>query len=126
MKVRNSQNYEWQAQHYHFESSTQPSMTIPEQALSIKQILERYARGLPLEGYREPQFNLTEDGEILPDITRMDLTERQEYAEYAKDQIQQFVSKRNQKPMNTPGGAPGGEQSPAIQETQIQEQKTIE
>ena len=48
-----------------------PSMTIPDQTMSLRQILDRYARGLPIAGVKVPQFD---DGEIeMPDPRTLDL-----------------------------------------------------
>lgn len=49
------------------------SMTVPDQALSIREILQRYTRGMPLGGGRPPVFD--EDEEYLPDPRTLDLTE---------------------------------------------------
>lgn len=61
----------------------EPSNTIPEQSLSIKQLLHRYSRGLPLDA---PIQNAVYDGEEMefPDLARLDLAERQELLESAR------------------------------------------
>lgn len=61
------------------EKFTQPSLTIPDQTMSIQTILKRYAQGQPLEGQREPIFH--GDEEYLPDLNRMDPVDRQQYIE---------------------------------------------
>lgn len=56
---------------------TQPSQTIPDQSLSIVDIMRRSASGLPLVGQKIPIYN----GEDVdhPDLTKMDLAEREAY-----------------------------------------------
>lgn len=37
---------------------TQPSLTVPDQTMSIRTIMERYARGLPIDGQKTPQYDV--------------------------------------------------------------------
>jgi len=60
------------------EKNTQPSETVPDQAMSIREILDRYAKGLPLSGARVPVFDEEDD---MPDVRGLDLAERQEVVE---------------------------------------------
>lgn len=63
-----------------------PSVTIPSQTLSVRQILDRYRRGMPLEGRRQPLYH---DGEF-PDINGLDLSEIQALKRAAAEQVQQY------------------------------------
>lgn len=49
--------------------------TVPNDAMSIREILDRHARGLPLGGSRVPIYEPDSD---LPDPRTLDLAERQE------------------------------------------------
>lgn len=49
-----------------------PSVTIPDQTMSVQEIMKRYARGLTVMG-QEGVFN--GDEQFIPDLTRMDLSE---------------------------------------------------
>lgn len=63
--------------------SLEPSLTVPDQSLTIKQILDRYARGLPLGGSRVPVYEPDSD---LPDPRTLDLADREELAlQYAAE-----------------------------------------
>lgn len=54
--------------------SQYPSITAPEQNLTIRQIMDRYSRGMPLTSQiKQPQYH---NGEF-PDIAGLDLTEVQ-------------------------------------------------
>lgn len=91
MKFRNIINYE----EYKGEINTQVSQTIPDQAMSIKEILERYARGLPIEQFK-PNYDddgVTED-DYLPDPRTLDLAERQEFAEQYRQEIYELSQKK--------------------------------
>jgi hypothetical protein len=54
MKVFNSLNASQREKNYRV--FNQPSQTIPDQTMSIKEILERYAKGLPIGGGLEPIY----------------------------------------------------------------------
>lgn len=72
--------------------NTMPSKTIPEQALSIPEIMSRYARGLPLEGQRVPVYD--EDPEnAMPDLSKMDIIDQHETIQAAKEEMYDIASK---------------------------------
>lgn len=73
------------------EVNDQPSMTIPDQTMSIREILDRFARGLPLGGQRVPVYNGEDDD--LPDLQHMDLADREEYMESAADELRELKTK---------------------------------
>lgn len=56
-----------------YEVNRQKSCTIPNRAMSIKQILDRYASGLPITGAKNIPLYTGE--EYLPDLDKMDLSE---------------------------------------------------
>ena len=63
MKIRNSLNYIQERG----KVFTEPSQTVPDQTMSIRTILDRYAKGLPTTGMKIPIY---EDGDIdnyIPD-----------------------------------------------------------
>lgn len=77
--MRNYQDqgtYNWKAQQY--EENTMPSVTLPNQAMSMKEIMERFARGLPISGAKVPLYDEEND---LPDIRTLDLAERQQLSQ---------------------------------------------
>lgn len=49
-----------------------PSLFVPDQTMSIPELLIRYARGLPINGEKTPVYNGETD---LPDLNTMDLAE---------------------------------------------------
>lgn len=76
-----------------------PSKTVPDQTMSVREILERHARGLPTGGQKIPVYTETEDSdgsEALPNLKYMDLAEREEiidrYRE-EKEQIEERIKK---------------------------------
>lgn len=69
------------------EKFTLPSMTIPDQSMSIKEILERYARGLPMDG-KVPIYE-GEDGDGI-DPRRLDLAEREHLKKVYTEELEEI------------------------------------
>lgn len=70
------------------EVNNMPSVTVPDMSLSVKQIMDRYAKGLPLEGVRVPIY----EGEEFetPDMSKLDLSERYELIQENRERIMQI------------------------------------
>lgn len=68
--------------------NNEPSKTVPDQTLSLRELLVRYAKGLPLEGAKTPVFEGPDGSEI--DIEKLDLAEREELAEQAREELKQI------------------------------------
>lgn len=66
------------------EVNFRPSKTIPDQAMSIQEIMRRYASGLPLSGQRVGFFDAEDP---LPDTSKMDLVDMQEAREENQQRI---------------------------------------
>lgn len=64
------------------------SQTIPNQAISVREILRRFRSGLPLEGVvtSKPVF----EEEEIPDFKKMDMTELDEYKERIKNTYEEY------------------------------------
>lgn len=85
MKIKtllNAQEFE-----KNYEQSTKPSMTIPDQALTVKEILNRFARGIPLEQHTPIYEDVESPDDFLPDPRTLDLAERQQYAEMVQEEL---------------------------------------
>lgn len=63
-----------------YEVNDQPSATVPNMAMSVKELIARFASGLPLNVGKVPIY---ENGEF-PDIDDMDIIERHEYYKQLK------------------------------------------
>lgn len=83
MRIKNSINANSFAKNY--EKNYGPSLTIPDQTMTIRQIVDRYAKGLPIDGARTPIWDEEDD---LPDWRTLDLVERQELAKQYEQEIQ--------------------------------------
>lgn len=64
---------------------SEPSQTIPDQTMSIRELVKRYASGLPLGGSNNPIYE-GEDGDGI-DPRRLDLAERQELEIAARQEL---------------------------------------
>lgn len=100
MKIKNSLNaHEFP---YLGRVITQPSMTVPDQSLTIREIMDRYARGLPLD-IKTPQWDENADlDDILPDPRTMDISERAELALTAKQELAEIKTALNKKAQKKP------------------------
>jgi hypothetical protein len=93
MKIKNALNYQSFPKDY--EKTTGPSMTIPDQTMSIRELLRRYASGLPLGGSKEPIYE-GEDGDGI-DPRRLDLAERQELEIAARQELAEIEERLKSK-----------------------------
>lgn len=73
---------------------TNPSLTIPNQSLTIQEIYKRYATGRPLGGSRELIYDDDGTGKMvvnfddyMPDLGTLDLADRQEVLTRAKIEL---------------------------------------
>lgn len=73
------------------EVNNQPSETVPDQAMSIKEIMTRYAKGLPLGGAKTPTWDEEDD---LPDLRTLDLEERAELKLLYEAELAEIAQKR--------------------------------
>lgn len=78
------------------------SMTIPDQSMSIQELLRRFRAGMPLEGQRVPLYE-GEDA-VSVEVAQMDLIDRenalraaQEELQATKDRVRRAVEENNVK-----------------------------
>lgn len=57
------------------ELNTMPSLTVPDEAMSVQELVKRFASGLPISGGRIPMYEDVDELE-LTDQQRLDLSER--------------------------------------------------
>lgn len=63
------------------------SMTIPDQSMTVSELVERNKRGLPLGGAKVPIWEEDPENNYLPDVKRLDLAEIQDMKEQAQSVI---------------------------------------
>jgi hypothetical protein len=93
MKIKSILNYQNFDKNY--ETNNKPSQTVPDQTMSIRQLLRRYASGLPLGGSKEPIYE-GEDGDGV-DPRRLDLAERQELEIAARQELAEIEERLKSK-----------------------------
>jgi hypothetical protein len=72
-----------------YKTTNQPSLTVPDETMSLRTILDRFSRGLPITGQdKEPIYN-GEDG-LGVDIRTLDISEREEIAEKARRELKEI------------------------------------
>src|SRR6187431_1217593 len=72
------------------EINNMPSKTVPNQAMTVRELIVRFASGLPLDAGRVPLY---EGDEEQPDIDRMDHIELHEYYKELKDQRNDAINR---------------------------------
>lgn len=70
------------------EFNQKPSETVPDQSLSIKEIISRFASGKPL-----PQSETYYTDEVLPDIKKLDLVDIHELKQNITSNIEESKNK---------------------------------
>lgn len=70
--------------------NNRPSLTIPDQVLGLKIILERHARGMPITGYNPQPVYLEENDQIKSEFDKLDLAEREEILLAHKEKVKQM------------------------------------
>lgn len=88
IKIKNSLNANSFDKNY--KVFTQPSMTVPDQTMSIRTILERYARGLPIGGRTDEYYD---EDDTMPDYRTLDLTEIADLQQQVKDTFEKHRKK---------------------------------
>jgi hypothetical protein len=82
------------------QTNNEPSMTVPDQSMSLRELLTRYARGLPLEGAKTPIWEGEEGFDKDPET--LDLAEREDLAEKAREELKNIEEKiKNSKKKKT-------------------------
>lgn len=93
MKFQTVSNYDFRRQFY--EDSDKPSLTVPDQTMSIQELLDRYAKGLPLDGQKVPIYRGDDDD--MPDLTHMDLADRERAIDEAADELRMLNERADRK-----------------------------
>lgn len=110
-----------------YEINEKPSLTIPDQTMSIRTIIDRYTRGLPVNGQMfQPTFQEGEEFDPMPDNERLDLHDRMELAQNARQELDEIKEKLNNKKAKSsvePKVLPEVEPKPTQAEPEAVEQK---
>lgn len=83
-KYRNSDNFKLGQSEKDFEENNEPSMTVPDESFTIKEILEKYTRGIAPNIFRTPSYAPDEvdfDDMTITDGNDFDVTDVE--AEYS-------------------------------------------
>lgn len=75
------------------EVNERPSKTIPDQSLTIRDLINRHTRGLPLEGGRVPVYEEEDDDLSGVEFSKLDLVDQQELREQYKSELDEINKK---------------------------------
>lgn len=88
MKLKIKTPYNGLVTSNHHEAVTElPSLTIPDQTLTVKQLMDRFSRGLPLDGAKIPVYH---GDEFIPDFEKMDLVDKHAAMEANAERIKEM------------------------------------
>jgi hypothetical protein len=74
-----------------FQTFTQPSLTVPDQTIPIKTMVQRYAKGMP---FNAPDLGgIFTDDEVAQDFEKLDLVEQEESLLSAADELTDIKGK---------------------------------
>lgn len=103
-KIKNNLNGKFFPKHY--EKNSRPSMTIPDQSMSLKTILDRFSKGLPINvAINQPIEG--DPGNQGIDLRKLDLAEKEQLLEQTKQFIKHHQEKAEQKQQPQPQPAAG-------------------
>lgn len=83
-----------------YEVNNMPSKTIPDQSMSIPELIKRYASGLPLGGQKVPMYDTDDTHDILNGrpFASYDLSEQHNIVKNAKQEYQETINRLRNKP----------------------------
>lgn len=73
-----------------YEKNDMPSQTVPNMAMTVREMVDRYRRGLPVDGPANPQFN---GEDLIPNLDDLDPIDRAAYVEMVADQFADLKAK---------------------------------
>lgn len=79
------------------EKNNKPSATVPDQTMSLRELISRYARGLPINGVKIPVYDENPEDDNLPDPATLDLAEREELALQYAEELQELKERHKLK-----------------------------
>lgn len=92
-----------------------PSKTIPDQAMSIPELIRRYASGLPLGAPKVPMYAENPEEDLLfgKDFRTLDLSEQHDIVKNAKREYEETISRLRNTDKQTERGSKQPEQTPS-------------
>ena len=95
MKPKVKTNHNYKEFPMYLEKNSLPSMTIPDQAMSIPELIRRYASGLPLGGSRVPFYDEDPENDILGgrDFRTFDLSEQNDMIKNYKQEYEETIQR---------------------------------
>jgi len=89
-KYLNSDNFKFNQERMG-ESNDQPSETVPDQSMPIKEIISRYAKGLPISGTSsKPYYEDPENPSQGINLKTLDLADLEEIARESGEKLRDF------------------------------------
>lgn len=93
-QFRNPSNYEFGQFHKDIEEKTGISMTVPDLSYTVREILEKFTRGVPMELNNEGTYEELEDFTGLEPENAIDITEVEEQLSVVNSRIETAKAKK--------------------------------
>jgi hypothetical protein len=111
-----SMSYDFKA--HKGERNKLPSKVVPDQAMTVKEMISRHVRGLPVSGVKVPEYeDIFDEDDYLPDPRTLDIAEREDLVNEFKQKIAQIKSKQNAQKTKVVSGKPSPEDGDSVSPT---------
>lgn len=95
-------SFDYKSEDFKGEVNKLPTVTVPDMTMSLKEILKRYTRGGEIATLT-PVYQQGEDFDENPDISKMDATEKLQYAKDIREAIAEHQNRSKAvKPVEKP------------------------
>lgn len=95
MRIVTQQNYVFE--NYPGREFKMPSKTVPDQSFTVRQVMDRYAKGLPITGVNKEAVYHGDDSMLGIDTSKLDMAELQELRLQVSDQVKETFRKAKEK-----------------------------
>lgn len=76
------------------ERNTLPSKTLPDQAMTVKQLIDRFQRGLPVTGQMQGEYSGEDDVLNGIDLRTLDISEKHEIIDNFNKELQDIEQRK--------------------------------
>lgn len=97
MRIVTQQNYVFE--NYPGKTFKLPSKTVPDQSMTVRQVLDNYAKGKPITGVDKQPVYHGDDSMLGIDTSKLDLAELQELRFQVSEQVKETFRKAREKKM---------------------------
>lgn len=79
-----------------YEKTDKPSMTVPDQSMTIRELVYRYTHGMSLSDGRTPLYEEEDEIQYPVDWNKLDLSERHDFITSQKEKMEEILEKQKE------------------------------